>query len=394
MIKKYKQPLLSLALISVLGGYASSSLSAVFNTINLNLSGTVDMTMSERETHQVSAVLTGNNSFTVKPVLANKVTPNGWNTTIPLIGISSEQNRCNVDAYVSRPSSIIGYGLPLTNHTTQKTEVYITPELNYELVITGVGKPFVPLYKGTFYSEPSSDLEGMPTRFVRNACFIPSNTFASVPAGGEKQLTVTSPSQHTIYVSKDLSPGSFAYSGTQPLYVISGGWDLSARGALELKITANLVVLRYCEVSGVTNTKIEHQFNSEMQNLQSSSLSVTCNGSRQDSLRMVALAKETTYDGAEPTKLLLQPTDDSVKSEVLPWVLGLIHKVGDTESLSCNDIGKSNLIHFDGREMDLGFKIEPNKPMALNIKWALCRTPEVKPGSYHGKTELSFFVKS
>lgn len=364
---------------------------AVVGSAILQLNGTLDMTFSEKESHEVNATLTGDLSMRATPIYSTS-SVSYWASTTPFIGLSNFEDRCSTDAFVIRPSALVAYGLPLINNSNATGKAYIVPKIHYEVLTEG-NKWFEPYYRGTFYETSSDKLSVIPTIKVSNACFYAKDNFTRIPAGGTKTVNISGDNQQIIYADRDIAPGQFTYM-SQPLYITTAGRVSDAVKSIKLEIKANLTVLRYCEVSSVTNTKIEHQFTSEMESIQNSSLTVQCNGSRQDTLNMVALAKETTYDSNEPTKLLLQPTDSSIKSNVLPWVLGLVQQAGTSANLSCRDVGKDSLIHFDGRESDLGIKIDPNKPMLLNIKWALCRTPEVTPGNYHGKAELSFFVKS
>lgn len=364
----------------------------VVGTANLYLNGILDMTLDTREEHEVTGALTGDNSFRVEPIYSAK-NLSYWTETNPFIGISNSQTNCTSTGFEVRPGTFTFRAIPLTNNSGIGGKAFILPAINFE-ILTEKNNRFLPYYAGTFFATPPEGLTVSASQ-VSNSCYIPTKSYLDVPAGGIKTINISSPNKYTIYVDKDISPGDFSYANTTaPLYIMTGGSAAASRAALRLNISAKLTVLRYCEVSSVTNTKIEHQFANEMENIQNSSLTVRCNGSRLDTLNMVALAKETTYDANEPTKLLLQPTDNAIKTDTLPWVLGRIFPEGTSSSLKCSDVGRDDLIHFDGREKDLGIRIEPNKPMILNIKWALCRTPEVKPGNYHGKTELSFFVKS
>ncbi|WP_273827030.1 hypothetical protein [Providencia rettgeri] len=391
MIRNCKILIFSTAILSAWAFNINLAYPAVVGNATLQLNGTLDMTVAERESHEVNGVLTGDLSMTATPIYSTGKA-SYWSSLTPFIGISNEVTKCNTTAFVIRPSTLVAYALPLTNNGNQTGKAYIVPKIHYEMTTVG-NKWFEPYYSGTFYEKPPTGLSAIPDR-ITNSCFYAKDNFTTIPAGGTKNISISAESQQIIYADNDIAPGQFAYTSTLPLYITTAGRVDSAISSIKVDIRANLTVLRYCEVSSVTNTKIEHQFTNEMENIQNSTLTVQCNGSRQDVLNMVALAKETTYDAGEPTKLLLQPTDSAMKSDVLPWILGIIQPAGTSATLSCRDVGKDNLIHFDGQEKSIGIKIVPSKPMLLNIKWALCRTPEVKPGNYQGKTELSFFVKS
>ncbi|MGG4661938.1 hypothetical protein [Providencia vermicola] len=363
----------------------------VVETVNLELSGLIDMTMAERFEHEVTGVLVGNTYIEGSPVY-NATKTTYWLETVPLVALSNVDNACQSNGFVVMPFSFSQQALPLTNLTSNLVQAYYIPKIEYEMTTTINQDPLRNYYKGAFFSAPAEGLTSMPS-FLANMCFYPKNSYLSVPGGGKKTLRISLQPNQTIYTAPDLAPGKFSYSNSAyPLFVVMGARSSST--SFKVLVNGNFTVLRYCEVSNITNSRIEHTFVNETESIQDSSLTVKCNGSRQDTLHVTALAKETTYDSQEPTKLLLQPADNTTKSDTLPWVLGAISQIGKNSVLGCKDVGRSDLIHFDGREMDLKIQVEPNKPIPLNIKWALCRTPEVNPGNYHGKTELNFFVKS
>lgn len=393
MTKKNKSISLPIITLFITGLSVSPLKAEIVGSMDLHLSGIIDMTVATREEHEVKGVLSGNTSFTRNAIYSvNKAS--SWSSTIPFVGISNTQNGCNSNGFVTRPDGAgLSRVIPLTNTSGLLGQAYVLPKLRYEIITDRNDKVIKPYYQGVFFESPGNDLSSIAS-YATNSCFMPAKAYLDIEKGGTKTIKISSPNMHTVYVDKNFAPGAYSYISSLPLYVTSGGWTAEAIGTLRLNISADLTVLRYCEVSNITNARIEHAFINEMESIHNSSLTVQCNGSRQDTLRVVALAKETTYDAQEPTKLLLQPVAQDTKSKVFPWVLGHIYKVGNSSTLSCKDVGNEKLIHFDGREMDLGINVEPNKPMLVNIKWALCRTPEVEPGSYRGKTELSFFVKS
>ncbi|MEX9870057.1 hypothetical protein AB7W75_11370, partial [Providencia huaxiensis] len=287
----------------------------------------------------------------------------------------------------------VTHAAPLVNQEGG-INAYVIPQLDYDLVISQFGNRLEPAYHGTFFTADNSDkLSNIPLPGVSDACLYPRDSFKQVPKGGHKSLTLSVSRPQLLYVDSDLPSGKMQYSNQTPLYFITSGHSTAARSAIRLNIDADITILRYCEVSNVTNSQIKHSFLDEMQSLHKSSLTVTCNGSKQDSIRMIAKAKDTDYDASNPKKLLLKPVDTTTKSDALPWVIGRIYEAGKSVTLSCNDSTHSQLMSFNGEEVDLGVK-NTQKSMLFDISWALCRTPEVESGEYQGKADLEFFIKS
>lgn len=374
-------------------GISFSCESAIVGTATLKLHGVVDLTSSDRIAQEVQGTLIGDTVLNVEPIYDNS-NRNYWLEITPLLGISNSQSQCDLSGFARVPYMIASvYGAPLVNNEGG-VNAYVVPQLDYDLIISNFSNRLEPAYHGTFFTRDNSPkLNHIPKPGVTGACFYPSDSYVSVPKGGNKNLTLSVSRPQLLYVDSNLPSGKMQYSNKVPLYFMTSGNINAARSAIRLNIDADITILRYCEVSNVTNNQIKHAFLDEMQSLHKSSLTIICNGSKQDSVRMVAKAKDTDFDASNPKKLLLKPVDIAVKSDALPWVIGSIYEAGKSVSLSCNDSTNSQLMSFNGEEVDLGVK-NTQKAMLFDISWALCRTPEVPSGEYQGKADLEFFIKS
>lgn len=370
-----------------------SASSVLAKTATLKLEGVVDLTIAERVPREIQATLTGDVSLDVTPVYSN-VVKNSWNPTIPIVGFSQARNSCNVSGLQQIPYFYHLNGVPLTNRDSGEVDGYLIPSIDYQINITNDGTNLEPVYSGTFFSRNfSSKLNEIPQMRVNGVCLYPHDNYRKIPAKGRKQLSFSVNQPQTIYLSQDLVSGKIAFNSDKPFYLMTGGFDLESRDAILLNIEANLTILRFCEVTAVTNNHIQHTFVDDMEAQYHSSITLSCNGTKQDTIRLVAKAKETDFDPSNPRKLLLKPVDEGMKAGKLPWVLGSVSELGQSLKLSCNDDKNSHLMSFNGEEVDLGVK-NTQKPILLNVTWALCRTPDVKGGEYHGKADLSFFIKS
>lgn len=387
-----RSSLIAMLFVGMLGVSLSSE-SAVVGTATLKLHGVIDLTLSDRFAQEVQGTLTGDTVLDAEPIFDN-VEKKYWLETIPLLGISNNQSQCDLSGFAKIPYMIANtYGAPLVNNEGG-VNAYVVPQLDYDLIISKYSNRLEPAYHGTFFTrDNSSKLSHIPKPGVTGACFHPSDSYNSVPKGGHKNLTLSVSRPQLLYVDSNLPSGKMQYSNKVPLYFMTSGYINAAKSAIRLNIDADITILRYCEVSNLTNSQIKHSFSNEMQSLHKSSLTITCNGSKQDSVRMIAKAKDTDFDASNPKKLLLKPVDTTVKSEVLPWVIGRIYESGKSASLNCNDSTNSQLMSFHGEEVDLGVK-NTQKAMLFDISWALCRTPEVPSGEYQGKADLEFFIKS
>ncbi|EJD6081173.1 MULTISPECIES: hypothetical protein [Providencia] len=373
-------------------GVSLSCESAVVGTATLKLHGVIDLTSSDRVAQEVQGTLTGDTVLNVEPIYDN-TDSKYWLETLPLLGISNSQSGCDLSGFGRIPYMLnVIYGAPLVN-SQGGVNAYLVPQLDYDLIISKYSNRLEPSYHGTFFTRDNSPkLSEISKSGITGACFYPSDSYRAVPKGGRKNLTLSVSRPQLLYVDSNLPSGKMQYSNNIPLYFMTSGYN-AARSAIRLNIDADITILRYCEVSNVTNSQIKHSFLDEMQSLHKSSLTVTCNGSKQDTIRMIAKAKDTDYDASNPKKLLLKPVDSTMKSEVLPWVIGSIYETGKSINLNCNDSTNSRLMSFNGEEIDLGVK-NTQKTMLFDISWALCRTPEVASGEYQGKADLEFFIKS
>ncbi|QCJ69384.1 hypothetical protein C9446_05600 [Providencia heimbachae] len=366
---------------------------AVVGNATLKLQGVIDLTESARVMREVQGSLSGLTTLNVTPIYDNS-SKTRWNESTPLVGLSSNQTQCDSNNFVNVPYFSYVYGIPLVNSVNGEESGFVVPRLNYEILISDFGNRLEPSYQGTFYTpENSKKLSPITITKMTNACFTPSDVYNTVPAKGRKVLNLFVNKPQILYVDNSLPSGKLKYNNSTPYYFFTSSFSTEGRSAIKLNIEADLTILRYCEVSNVTNSQIKHTFVDDMQSLHQSSLTITCNGTTQDTIRVVATAKEADFDTANPKKLLLRPSDSSIRTNELPWVIGTIYEAGKSLNISCNDSNNAKLIRFNGEEVDLGIK-NTQKTMLLGISWALCRTPNVKGGDYHGKADLEFFIKS
>ncbi|MEQ5183907.1 MULTISPECIES: hypothetical protein [Providencia] len=366
---------------------------ALAKTATLKLQGVVDLTIAERVPREIPATLTGDVFLDVTPVYSNTV-KKSWNFTIPIVGFSQAKNSCDMSGLHQIPYFYHLNGVPLTNRDSGEVDGYLIPNIDYQINIMDHGTNLEPVYAGTFFTRNfSSKLIEIPQVRVNGVCLYPQDNYRDIPSKGRKQLRFSVNQPQTIYLSQDLVSGKIAFNSTKPFYLMTGGFDLEARDTILLNIEADLTILRFCEVTAVTNNHIQHTFVDDMEAQYNSSITLSCNGTKQDTIRMVAKAKETDFDPSNPKKLLLKPVDEGMKVGKLPWVLGGVSELGKSLKLNCNDDKNSQLMSFNGEEVDLGIK-NTQKPILLNVTWALCRTPEVKGGEYQGKADLAFFIKS
>lgn len=358
-------------------------------TMTLNLSGVIDMNINPSEVQYINGDLSGVTSFTGNPVYSNSVA-NSWSSTFALISLSQYSTRCNSTFVEKIPSQSNKYGLKLSLNTNSNIFVYVTPILNYSVSLGNFNSNiFKRNYSGQFFKE-NPDLVDPISRGV-NVCFSPTSGSAAVPAGGTKTVTITSPGSFPIYITSGLVPGILSYKGT-PFFIGSFGSIDAGDYNLKVHVNANIMVKRSCSVTGISAQQFNENMTLTNEIIRDSLFTVSCGG-KGNPVNVSATVTEGSYDSSQPTKLLLAPINGTVSKEK-PWVLAQPYRQGQAPSLTCNDVGRSGLIKFDNTEVELS-NVNMGNDIAENvgIKWALCKTPQVKAGDYRAKVDVSIFVR-
>ncbi|MBN6345092.1 hypothetical protein, partial [Escherichia coli] len=142
----------------------------------------------------------------------------------------------------------------------------------------------------------------------------------TVPGGGSKVVSVTTPSSFPVYIDANLTPGKLTYKGT-PFYVGSFGRSASGDFFAQVNVIADVTVKRSCAVTGVSNQQINENMTFTNEVIRDSVFTLSCGGLG-NPVNMSAVIKEGSLDPSNVNKLVLAPINGTVSNKK-PWVIGL-----------------------------------------------------------------------
>ncbi|MBG3087788.1 hypothetical protein I4638_12055 [Proteus mirabilis] len=356
----------------------------------LRLSGEIDMNINPSQVQYINATLTGATSFNHQPVYANNISHSSWAARYALIALSSNTGWCNAQAFSPIPGQANQYGLKLTHATNTNTTVYIIPELNYFVLLKNFYSDYKTLYLGKFFKKNTDVID---TYTNINICYVPllNGGKPKVPTGGEKVITITSPSLLPIYIDNNLTPGKLAYNG-KPLYIGSFGYSASADAYSTVNIIADITVKRSCSITGISNQQLNENMTSTNEVVRDSLFNLSCGGLG-NPVNVTAVVKEGNIDPSNAKKLVLAPIKGTTSNQK-PWVIGLPYQQTTMPHLTCADEKNNRLIKFNNTPTELtDTSLGNNQPEPFGIKWALCKPEGTKAGEYRGKVDVNFFVR-
>ena len=376
-------PLISLLATPIFNTMAGTSK----GSMTLTLTGEIDMNINPAQAQQVNASLSGTTNFTGTPIYSTDAS-SSWADYYAIISLSQSQTRCNGN-FVEKIPNQNAYGLLLTHSSNTNTKVYVTPKFNFNVVLSSFSSSYANNYAGSFFQSNSGVKDTQtPNQYV---CFVPSNTSLAVPAGGTKNITITTPSTLPLYIDENLTPGKLSYQGTV-FYVGSFGKQAAGDFYTRVSVTADILVKRSCTVTGLTNQQINENMTETNEVIRDSQFTLSCGGLG-NPVNMSAVIKEGTIDSTNPNKLVLAPINGTV-SDKKPWVMGLPYIQTATPNLTCADENNNKLLKFNGAIVQMeGTNMGNNKPDQFGIKWALCKPDNTKAGEYRGKVDVNIFVR-
>ncbi|WP_368872186.1 hypothetical protein [Proteus terrae] len=357
--------------------------------MTLSLTGVIDMNISPTQVQYINGTLIGNSSFPGSPVYDNS-SNSSWDTKYAIISLSQSKTRCD-STFVSKiPGQTNKYGLKLTHSNNTSTAVYVTPQFNFNVSLSNFSSNYQSAYSGQFFQVNSSLVDKESSSI--NVCFVPHNyATTTVPGGGSKVVSVTTPSSFPVYIDANLTPGKLTYKGT-PFYVGSFGRSASGDFFSQVNVIADVTVKRSCAVTGVSNQQINENMTFTNEVIKDSVFTLSCGGTG-NPVNMSAVIKEGSLDPSNVNKLVLAPINGTVSNKK-PWVIGLPYKQTSIPNLKCADENNNNLLKFNNTDIELsGTNMGNNQPDIFGIKWALCKPDGTKAGEYRGKVDVNIFVR-
>lgn len=382
---------LGLALLLIAPSITYAEDDDYYGEMYLNLVGVIDLAKNPDPSvpHNVKGYLTGITGFTHRPVYSDY--GGGWETwsnSAALIGFSGREDSCSSSFTVfKRIPNTSEIGLELTNSKNTNLKAYVIPRLRFTADVNGGG--LIKKYTGTFF-ESHKKL----TSWGYHACFAPVGE--DITNGGYKSIYVGNNNNYPVYILNSAESGVYRYSGA-PLYLISNGADSAADAYIRVRVTSDLKVIRFCQMSNVVNANINVVMNRSNEIIKESSLNFTCSGAEQDNeqVYLSAMVSEGTLDPSNHSILKLENLDANAdKRAEVPWVIGRFALNSNASpALTCKDSKSNDLLKFDNTEVKLPLISKVGEVHRLAIKWAICSSDNVPAGNYRGKAVITVYTK-